>query len=227
MVDNADDTTRETILAASTAVKLASNPDSDTESSKDESPVKTIAGADVELAQLPDEEFWSHDTSPAPELFFEESDDIPDSATMANSTPSMNGVQRAGSEHSDAAEPDSPVADDTTASLPVSDAFIDLAANVIVFLVVSRDNYNSDSQEYTPHFEKAVDIFGADQFVREPGRPRDVLGLRTYFYESAQRAGLPGPIFRWLQGMPMDTEFFYPSMSLDDTVEELANRGMF
>jgi hypothetical protein len=60
MVDNADDTTRKTILAASTAVKLASNPDSDTESSKDESPVKTIAGADVELAQLPDEEFWSH-----------------------------------------------------------------------------------------------------------------------------------------------------------------------
>jgi hypothetical protein len=49
-----------------------------------------------------------------------------------------------------------------------------------------------------------------------------MLHLGTDFFECAQKAGMPGGIFRWLQGEPMDTiGFQYPSSHIDRVMEQL------
>jgi hypothetical protein len=108
-------------------------------------------------------------------------------------------------------------------------AFIlyDFSAVVKEFLVASRNDFDSMDQLYKLNFPNAVDFFGENNFTREPGQPRKVLRRDTYLFKSAQRAGLPGPIFRWLQGSPMDTEFYYPSAHLDSTIQKLTNQGIF
>lgn len=102
----------------------------------------------------------------------------------------------------------------------------DLASLVKQLLEASASRFDQSSICCILEFSKAVEIFGQDRFMREPGQSRDVLRPGTIVFKYAQRAGLPAGIFRWLQGIPdLPTEFKYPAATIVETARQLTARG--
>jgi hypothetical protein len=100
-------------------------------------------------------------------------------------------------------------------------ALRDLSATIKTFLLASRSHFNYHNYTYVLEFQKVVEIFGEDNFIRELQQSRVVLCRETNLFKYAQKAGLPGPIFRWVHGHPVDLYLGYSGPHMDNVIEQL------